>query len=309
MTEDTARQQGWSSEQSTELLVRARGVDLGVETFGEPADPPVLLVGTSMLTFHDDFCRLLAAGSRFVLRYDLRDTGRSTMVDPDAPQYTLRDLVADAAGLLEALEVPRAHVVGFGVGGWIAQLLALDYRDRVASLALMATRPTAPGPADADLPEHAPELMAYLSSAAEPDWSDRDAVVAAMVDWGRCCAGSGPFEEVSVRERAGRIFDRAVAAAPPGADPRAVQRANQLASTFAALDCGPRWREHLGAITAPTLVLHGEQDPFFPIGNGEALAREIPGAELLRLAGTGQELPRRVWDTVVPALLRHTAAG
>ncbi len=292
-----------------ERIVRANGVDLCVETFGDSEAPPILLIGNSMLTWHDDLCKRLAAGPRFVVRYDLRDTGRSTMVDPDAPRYTLRDLVADAAGLLDALGLPRAHVVGYGVGGWIAQLIALDHGDRVASLTLIATRPTAPGPNDPDLPEHSPELMSHLMSAPEPHWSDRTAVTDYMVDSARHFAGSHPFDEVQVRESVQRIFDRVVDAAPGNADPRKIHRANQIASTFAALDTGPRWRERLGEITAPTLVIHGDEDPFFPFGNAEALSNEIPASELLTLPQTGQELPRRVWDILVAGVLRHTSVS
>lgn len=293
----------------TERIVHANGVDLCVETFGDPVHPPILLIGNSMLTWEDDLCERLAAGSRFVIRYDLRDTGRSTMVDPDAPRYTLRDLVADAAGLLGALGLPRAHVVGFGAGGWLAQLMGLDHRDCVASLTLIATRPTAPGRSDPDLPEHSPEVMAHFMSAPEPDWSDRAAVLDHMVETGRRFAGSHTFDEAAVRERVGRIFDRAVAAAPDDADPRTIHRSNQIASAFAAMNTGKRWRERLGEIAAPTLVIHGEEDPFFPIGNGEALASEIPDAELLTLPKTGQELPRQLWDVVVAAVLRHTSAA
>ncbi|MFC5750105.1 alpha/beta fold hydrolase [Actinomadura rugatobispora] len=285
-----------------ERLVPVNGVELCVETFGKPEAPPVLLVGGSMLSWPDELCERLAAAPRHVIRYDLRDTGRSTTVDPDKPGYTLRDLVADAAGLLEALGIPRAHVAGYGAGGWIAQLLALDHADRVAALTLVATRPVAPGPVDPDLPEHDADLMAFIMSAPQPDWSDRASVVAAMAESARHMAGQGGFDEAEARERAGRVFDRAVV--PPGVDPGAVHRSNQLGSVFAALDCRPRWRGRLGGIAAPTVVIHGEDDPFFPIGNGEALAGEIPGARLVRLPGTGQELPRRVWDEVIAVLAR-----
>ncbi|WP_225993842.1 alpha/beta fold hydrolase [Actinomadura rudentiformis] len=285
-----------------ECLVPVNGVELCVQTFGEPTAPPVLLIGNTLLTWPDELCERLARTPRRVVRYDLRDTGRSTTIDPGTPGYTLRDLVADAAGLLAALGLPRAHVAGFGVGGWIAQLLALDHPDRVAALTLIATRPNPPGPVDADLPEHDPELMRFIISAPQPDWTDRASVVAAMADKARHMAGRAGFDEAAARERAGRIFDRAVV--PLGADPATVHRSNQLASAFAAMDSGDRWRERLGGIGAPTVVIHGEDDPFFPIGNGQALAREIPGAELIRLPGTGQELPPRVWDKVIAALAR-----
>jgi pimeloyl-ACP methyl ester carboxylesterase len=290
-----------------ERVIKVNGVELGLETFGDSADAPILLIGNSMLTWADELCARLAARERFVVRYDLRDTGQSTTKDPDAPAYTLRDLVADAAALLEALGVARAHVVGFGPGGWIAQLLALDQPAVVATLTLVGTRPTAPGPNDPDLPEHRPELMAHIMSAPEPQWADREAAIHAVVEGARHLAGSAPFDEAEARTRVGRIYDRTVDAAPDGVDLAKRHRANQMTTQFAAIDSGDRWRERLGTITAPTLVVHGEDDPFFPIGNAEALAREITGAELERLPATGQELPRRVWDEFVEAVLGHTS--
>ncbi|WP_067454993.1 alpha/beta fold hydrolase [Actinomadura macra] len=286
-----------------ENLIKANGVELCAETFGDRADPPLLLVGNTMLTWPDELCERLGNLRRFVVRYDLRGTGRSTAADPDAPDYTLRDLVADAAGLLDALDLPRAHVAGFGVGGWIAQLLALDHPDRVATLTLIATRPTAPGPADADLPEHAPQLMSHIMNPPPVDWSDRASVVAFMVENARHLTGP-EFDEAEARERVKQIADRTVV---PDGDPGKAHRANQMAIAFAALDSGDRWRERLGDIAAPTLVVHGEEDPFFPVGNGRALAAEIPGARLLTVPGMGNELPRRTWDVVVPAILQHTS--
>ncbi|WP_440067031.1 alpha/beta fold hydrolase [Streptosporangium sp. OZ121] len=279
-----------------EKIVQVNGVDLCTETFGDPADPAVLLVGASMLTWEDAFCERLAAGGRFVIRYDIRDTGRSTGYQPGAPGYTLRDLVADAAGLLDALGLARAHLVTFSVGGWIGQLLALDHPGRVASLTLISTRPTAPGPSDPDLPEHSPEFMAGFMAAAEPDWADRAAVIRYLVEGGRRYAGSHPFDEVARRDLAGRVFDRTV-------------NVRASLTSIAFIDHGDRWRERLPQIGAATLVIHGTEDPFFPYGNALALAEEIPGAELLPLERTGHELPRVVWDVVVPAVLRHTSDG
>ncbi|ADB50936.1 alpha/beta fold hydrolase [Conexibacter woesei] len=293
------------------MRIETNGVELWAEAFGAEDAPALLLIGNSMLTWEDELCERLAAGGLRVVRYDQRDTGRSTTVDPDAPDYSLRDLVGDAAGLLDALGAGHAHVAGFATGGWIAQLLALDRPERVASLTLIATRPTAPGRADADLPDHDPELMKWIMSTPEPDWSDRAAVVAHMAESGRRIAGSRPFDDAAASERAGRVFDRACAAAPElaAANPRALQRSNQIASVFAVIKTKPRWRERLGEVAVPALVIHGEDDPFFPLGNGEALAREIPGAELLTLPGTGQELPRDSWDEVVPAIVRLTRAA
>ena len=288
-------------------LTQANGVHLSTEAFGDRGDPPLLLIGNSMLEWDADLCERLTAGGRRVIRYDLRDTGRSTTVDPDRPAYTLRDLAADAAALPEALGLESAHVAGRGPGGWIAQLLALDHPAHVRTLTLVGTRPTSPGKADKDLPDHEPALMAALFSGPEPDWADRASVVERMVAGGRAFAGSGGFDEQEARERSEAIFDRAAAALPEGVDLGAAQRASQRGMQFAAMKSGGRWRGRLGQIAAPTLVVHGEDDPFFPIGNGEALANEIPGACLLRLPGVGQELPPRAWDAFAGALLDHTA--
>jgi pimeloyl-ACP methyl ester carboxylesterase len=280
------------------MQIKTNGVELCVETFGDPADPAVLLIGITMMSWPDEFCAALRG--RHVVRYDLRDAGRSTFADPDAPDYDLRDLVTDASQLLTALELGRAHVVGLGVGGFIAQLLALDHPGQVASLTLISTRPVAPGPADTDLPDHDPEVMGQLFGRPAPDWTDRDSVVDYMTGSARLLAGSRGFNEDDARAAAGAVFDRA------DRTPQA-QRASHIGSMFAAVDCRPRWRERLGGITAPALVVHGDEDPFFPHGNGVALAAEIPGATLLTLPGVGQGVPRVAWPVVVDALLRHTA--
>lgn len=280
------------------MQVAVNGIELAVETFGDPTEVPVLLIGVTMLSWPAELCRAMTG--RYVLRYDLRDTGGSTFVDPQAPGYDLRDLVSDASELLRTLDLGAAHVAGVGVGGMIAQLLALDHPDQVASLTLVGTRPVAPGPVDPDLPDHEPELMAQLFSRPEPDWTDRDSVLEHLTGSARLMSGSRGFDEQEVRARSGAEFDRTRPTA-------AAQQASHLGTVFAAIDCGPRWRDRLGEIAAPTLVLHGEEDPFFPHGNAVALATEIPGAALVTLPGVGQGLPRVSWPAVTEALLRHTS--
>jgi pimeloyl-ACP methyl ester carboxylesterase len=280
---------------SGEKMVAVRGVELCVQTFGSASDPAVLLVmglGASMLHWEDGFCERLAGGSRFVIRYDHRDTGRSVSYPPGAPGYTGDDLVADAAGVLDALGVTRAHVVGFSMGGALAQLLALDYADRVASLTLISTSPGS----GADLPGMSPELRARFDDPPpEPDWTDREAVVDYLVAEERVYAApSRPFEAGQRRELAERIVDRTT-------DIAAAVKNHWL------LDDGQSWRQRLGELRAPTLVLHGTEDPLFPIGHAVALASEIPGPRLIRLERMGHELPRAVWDVVVAEILRHTA--
>ena len=274
--------------------MQVNGVDLCVETFGSPTDPAILLImgaGASMDWWQDDFCARLAAGPRYVIRYDHRDTGQSTSYPPGEPGYTGDDLVADAAALLAVLGVRRAHVVGQSMGGALAQVLALDHPERVASLTLVATSPAGPDP---DLPPMSDEAGAAFAAIDEPDWSDRAAVIEYLTEQWRAAAGrSRPFDEDAIRALSARAFDRTT------------NMASSMKNHYAA-EGGDRWRERLGGLDVPTLVVHGTEDPVFPPGHGEALAREIPGAELLVLEGMGHELPRRDWDVAVPAILRIT---
>ena len=149
-----------------EHIVRANGVDLCVETFGDRADPAILLIhgaGNSMLSWDDEFCERLSAGPRFVIRYDIRDAGRSVAYEPGAPRYALRDLVADAVGLLDALGLESAHLVGMSLGAAIGQLLALDHPGCVTSLSLASSTPGIPGQENADLPAVSEELRAFFA--------------------------------------------------------------------------------------------------------------------------------------------------
>ena len=279
---------------SGEQMVEVNGVELCAQTFGSPDDPPVLLVmglSASMLHWEDEFCERLAKGSRFVIRYDHRDTGRSVSYPPGAPGYTGDDLVTDAAALLDALGVNRAHVVGFSAGGGIVQRLALDYGDRLLSLTLIAT---SPGTGD-DLPGMSEPMRAHFAEPPpEPDWSDREAAIDYLVEEERVYAApSRRFEETERRELAGRILERTTDAASM--------------QNHWLLEGGESWRHRLGELRVPTLVLHGTEDPLFPVGHAEALEREIPGARLVRIERMGHELPRESWDVVVPEILRHTA--
>jgi pimeloyl-ACP methyl ester carboxylesterase len=285
----------------TARLIRANGVDLCAETFGDPGDPAILLVmgaAASMLYWEAEFCERLAAGGRFVVRYDHRDTGRSTSYEPGAPPYSLRDLEADALGLLDALGLARAHLVGMSMGGSIAQLIALDHPERVASLTLLSSTPGGPGHEYPDLPATSADLAARFSEPApEPDWADREAVIEYHVESERAFAGSLPFDEAHWRDLAGRSFDRTA------------NVASSMANHF-LIDPGPPWRQRLGSVAVPTLIVHGSDDPLFPVGHAHAMRDEIPGAELLVTAGMGHEVPPpAVWDEVVPAILRHTGVG
>jgi pimeloyl-ACP methyl ester carboxylesterase len=270
------------------------GITLGVEYFGDETAPLVLLAGgPTMLSWPDALCLALARGGRHVVRYDLRDCGASSTVDPDAPAYTLRDLAADAAALARGLDDGPAHLAGIGVGGMVAQVAALDHPDAFAALTLAGTRPVAPGPVDDDLPDHDAATMRRAFAVPLPDWSDRAAVAQSAAIRAEIL-GDDP---AAARANAERVFDRT-----PGSQP-ADHLANQLAMVFAKLDCTPRWRERLPELAVPTLVVHGRRDPFFPLGNGEALAREIPGARLLVLDRAATRIPDAAADEVAAAML------
>ncbi|MDJ0396696.1 alpha/beta hydrolase [Rhodococcus sp. G-MC3] len=274
--------------------VRANGVDHGIESFGRDEDPLILLVGgTTMLSWPDQLCELLAAGGRRVVRYDLRDSGASTTIDPENPGYDLRDLVADVVALVGVLGAGTAHLGGLGVGGMVAQVAALDHPDLFSALTLVGTRSVAPGPVDDDLPDHDPAVMVAMFSHSLPDWTDRDAVAAYAAE-GAELVGDDPEES---RAKAVQIWDRT-----PSSDP-AVHQANQLGMVFSRIDCAPRWRERLGDLDLPTLVVHGRDDSFFPVRNGEVLAAEIPDARLLLLDGMGSALRHAAADQVAAAML------
>ena len=199
----------------------------------------------------------------------------------------------DAVGILDALDRPTAHIVGISMGGALAQLLTLDHPNRVLSLTIISS---SAGVGDADLPGMADELKARLADLPdEPDWSDRSAVVEYLVAGARpFAAPSQPFDTAAVRAVVERSVDRT-------GDNEASSKNHPLAEGSGS------WRDRLGEITVPTLVIHGDEDGFLPLEHGRALADEIGTARLLVLPATGHELPRRVWDLVVPEILRLTS--
>ena len=274
--------------------VNANEVALGIQSFGDDDAPLVLLAGgTTMLSWPDALCERLAAGGRRVARYDLRDSGDSTAADPKRPTYTLRDLAAAAAALVDALGGGPADLAGIGVGGMVAQTAALDHPGAFSALTLAGTRAVAPGKCDSDLPDHDKATMKRLFTRLMPDWTDREAVV----EFAAARAEILGDDPVAARAIAARIWDRTPGTAPP------TQMANQLGMVFANLNCKPRWRERPPGIEVPTLVVHGPRDPFFPVGNGEAIARAIPGARLLVLEEAATAIPEAAAGEVAEAML------
>lgn len=271
-------------------MVTSGPVPICAQAFGSPGDPAVVLIGgtsSSMDYWEPEFCAALAAGGRFVVRYDLRDTGQSAHDPAGAPAYGARDLALDVLGLLDHWSIERACLMGISAGGGIAQVTALEHPDRVSALVLMSTM--APGGPAFDMD---PALLAYFQQVSTPDWSDPDAVVEQQVGYGRALAArSVPFDAAAFRALVRTALGRT-------ADVRAALTNHDLLR-----DDMPPWFDRLGSIPVPTVVVHGAEDPLMAVGHGEALAQEIPHARLLVLPGVGHEFPRRAWDAVLPAVL------
>jgi pimeloyl-ACP methyl ester carboxylesterase len=206
-----------------------------------------------------------------VIRYDHRDTGRSTSFPPGSPPYSDVDLANDALGVLDALGVHRAHLVGMSMGATLAQRIAVERPHRVLSLTLICA---------------APDLSTHRDPAA-PDWSHRRTAVNHIVATTRDLGGPFTADDAHLRRLAERSFDRTHDMAATQANHHRCART-------------PPPRPGLGTITAPTLILHGDLDPLVPAAHAQALAVEIPGARLVRLEGVGHEFPpQAVWSQVI----------
>lgn len=288
-----SRMSGLAVTGSPERVVQANGVELCLQTFGDAADPVILLIHgatTSMLGWDERLCRILAAAGRYVIRYDQRDTGRSVSYPPGEPGYTLPDLADDAIALLDALGLAQASVVGVSMGGGVAMAAALRHPDRVASLTLIGTTP-----GGSDLPPMSQEFLAFVAGSQPPDWNDQDAVVEHVMRFLRVLSGGD-----------GRLHEAAIR--PFIAEDVARTRDIAASQTNHYRMAGGEWsRARLSAIAVPTLVIHGDQDPIFPLAHGEALRDAIPGSQLIVLQRTGHLLLPDAWDTLVPALLRLSA--
>ena len=286
----------------------ATGMELEYDTFGSPADPAMLLIMgfTAQMTAWDErLCQMWADAGRFVIRFDNRDCGLSTKLDgqePDvagamaaafadlpAPQlpYTLSDMAADAVGLLDHLGIDKAHIVGASMGGMIAQVLAVEHRDRVLTLTSMMSQP-------GDIEVGQPTAEAAASIFA-PQPTNRDEYIEGASRW--MVWQSKKYGDLErLRELAGREFDRSFY--PEGA-PR------QLAAMYGS----GRRTDALRALDVPPLVIHGRDDTLITPSGGLLTAELIPGAHLLYLADMGHDLPEPLWPLLVNAIIIHTSVA
>ncbi|WP_336485813.1 alpha/beta fold hydrolase [Methylobacterium nigriterrae] len=286
----------------------SNGITLAYDSFGEEAAEAILLIsglGTQMIRWADPFCWELAAPGYRVIRFDNRDTGHSTSfarhgaVDfetlvsllmagqrPPVP-YTLADMTGDAIGLLDALSIPQAHVVGRSMGGMIAQAMASERPSRVLSLTSIMSATGNPG-----MPSAEPDVMTMMRRPAPDPVSDEAGFLDHGVAFARRIAGTVyPFDEEACRALLREEVRRGHA---PGGFSR------QLAAIALAGDRRPR----LAAIKAPTLVIHGTADPLFPPACGQDTAAAIPNAEMMLIEGMGHDLPTWLFRTVARAIDR-----
>jgi pimeloyl-ACP methyl ester carboxylesterase len=286
--------------------MQANGITIEYGTLGAENGEPLLLImglGAQMTRWPDALCGQLVRHGFRVIRFDNRDVGLSTHCKdagvpdarevlkakaagqtPDVP-YTLDDMAADAVAVLDGVGVEKAHIVGASMGGMIAQLVAADYPDRVLSLTSIFSTTGNP-----DLPPATPEALAVITTPA-PHPSDEEAFVAHSIKNARVIGSPAyPLDEAYLRERA--VTDAARAY-----DPAASGR--QYAAVLANGDRRPK----LAKITAPTVVLHGADDPLVPVTGGRDTAANIQGAELRVVPGMGHDLPVPLYDKVVDAII------
>jgi pimeloyl-ACP methyl ester carboxylesterase len=280
-------------------------IEIEYETFGSPDDPTLLLVmgfTAQLIAWDEELCRLLADRGHHVIRFDNRDCGLSTHLDglsvnpmavlqakldgADVPAvpYTLSDMSNDAVGLLDALGIESAHVMGASMGGMIAQTIAVEHPDRCRSLISVMS---SPGDPRAGAPT--PEALQVLIS---PPPAERDAYIAAA-ERTSVWASKRYVDVDRLREKAAEAYDRAFH--PQGA-PR------QLAAIYAS---GDR-TDALAKVELPTLVIHGRDDTLITPDGGSLTAQAIPSASLLLLADMGHDLPRPLWPVLVDAVVSHT---
>ncbi|HJP76328.1 MAG TPA: alpha/beta hydrolase [Pseudonocardiaceae bacterium] len=282
--------------------VTANGLELEYETFGDPTDPPlVLIMGLSaqMTNWPEGFCNLLAEQGYHVVRFDNRDIGLSTYLD-DLPRvdlpavlggdlstapYRLSDFADDTVGLLDALGIRKAHIVGASMGGMIAQQLVIDHPERVRSLcSIMSTT------GDRSVGHSTQEAMGVL---LRPAAKDRESAIAGSVAAGRIIGSPGyPASEEELLVKATAAYDRAYH--PAG-----------VARQMAAIAASPDRTEGLRKVAVPTMVIHGADDPLVNVSGGEATATAVPGASLLIIPGMGHDLPTPLWTKIADAIVAN----
>ena len=287
---------------------RANGITLEYDVHGPDSGEPTLLImglGAQMTRWPQAFVDMLAGRGLRVIRFDNRDVGLSEKIEaggvpdlakivgalmqgqkPEVP-YLLDDMAADAVGLLDALSIPRAHIVGASLGGMVAQLVAADHPERVLSLtSIMSTT------GNRELPPAKPEAIAVLNNRGPDPTVDLEGYLDRAVTSARTIGSSGyPPDDAGVRERSLNDFRRSY---------YPVGFARQYAAAAASADRRPK----LAGVTAPTVVIHGDGDPLVPVEGGRDTAENIPGAELRIVPGMGHDFPPQLFGEIADGIMR-----
>lgn len=275
-----------------EQIIQTNGVEICSESFGNSADPCILLMmgaTASMIWWDVEFCKLLAAQNRFVIRYDNRDVGRSSVFEE--LNYDVTDMAGDAFGVLDFYKVKKAHLVGVSLGGMIAQIMALQQPQRVLSLTFISSSVWAVRP---DLPQVDPKFLEYHSRAGTLDWEDKAEVQEYLVGGWKVISGSGrKFDVVRASQLASEEIDRA----------------NSLISMFnhAQLGGGEAYYGRSSEIKVPVLIIHGSEDPILPYPHALALKEAFPEAKLITLEGAGHELHKQDWPLMIREITTLTS--
>jgi pimeloyl-ACP methyl ester carboxylesterase len=291
---------------------RANGIDIEYETFGKSENRPLVLImgiGSQMVSWPMEFCEKLVAGGHFVVRFDNRDVGLTTKLDDSgipniwealaavqagrqfyAP-YRLSDMAMDTVGLMDSLNIKKAHICGISMGGMIAQTIAIEHQHRVKSLISMESTTGEPG-----LPLSKPEVREAL---IKPSPGEREAYIQHMLEVFRLFAGgSEKFDEDSQRVMSGLSYERSP-----------FHPAGFARQYVAILTSGSR-RKALASVHVPSLVIHGAEDPLLPWMHGKDTADAITEAKFLMIKGLGHGMAYpRLWDEIVEAITAHTKAA
>ena len=282
----------------SECIINSHDIEICCETFGDPQDPALLLIigaGASMLRWEESFIERLVDGGRYVIRFDNRDTGRTTSYPPGEPPYTLADMAADAIAVLDAYHVESAHIIGRSMGGMIAQHLLFDYSSRVRTATLIYSTPSnsISGGSEDELPGMSDKLIeanAQTARASDDGMEQRRAQLKSM----EILQGSRfPFNAEKTMALIEWEKARALNYASAGNHGIAIRNSKN-------------WRHRLPEIDKPTLIVHGTEDPIFDVAHARALSAEIEGSDVMWIEGMGHVLPEGVWDDLVPRILAHT---